>query len=61
VATISYTSGFIAPSAIGGIASVSSLSVSFAVVTALMVAVLLGAGALARRPAGEPEPAVAAH
>jgi predicted MFS family arabinose efflux permease len=61
VATISYTSGFIAPSAIGGIASVSSLSVSFAVVTALMVAVLLGAGALARRPAGEPESAVTAH
>ncbi|MEU9889004.1 MFS transporter [Sphaerisporangium sp. NPDC051011] len=51
VATISYTSGFVAPSAIGGIAAQTSLPVSFGVVTTLMVAVLLLAGALARRPA----------
>ncbi|GAA3820960.1 MFS transporter [Sphaerisporangium flaviroseum] len=50
-ATISYTSGFVAPSAIGAIASVSSLPVSFLLVTVLMSAVLLGAGVLARRPA----------
>ncbi|MFC4590197.1 MFS transporter [Sphaerisporangium corydalis] len=54
VATISYTSGFIAPSAIGGIASFSSLSASFVLVTVLMVAVLLSAGALARRPSFRP-------
>ncbi|MEZ0073297.1 MFS transporter [Planotetraspora sp. GP83] len=51
VATISYTSGFVAPSAIGGIANATSLPVSFAVVTALMAAMVLGAGSLARRPA----------
>ena len=57
VATISYTSGFIAPSVIGGIAAVSSLSVSFALVTALTAAILLGAGALGRRPVQSgPEP-----
>ncbi|GII82154.1 MFS transporter [Sphaerisporangium siamense] len=61
VATISYTSGFIAPSAIGGIAAQTSLPVSFGVVTALMVAVTLLAGTLARRrapaePAATPTP-----
>ncbi|MGI8331765.1 MFS transporter [Actinomadura scrupuli] len=50
VATISYTSGFIAPSAIGGIAAATSLSVSFALVAALSAATMLGAGALVRRP-----------
>jgi hypothetical protein len=50
-ATISYTSGFIAPSAIGAIAHVSSLSVSFAMVTAVSAAMFLAAGVL-RRPAG---------
>lgn len=60
VATISYTSGFVAPSAIGGIANATSLPVSFAVVTALMAAMVLGAGSLARRPAPiEPESATA--
>ncbi|WP_248963242.1 MFS transporter [Sphaerisporangium perillae] len=61
VATISYTSGFVAPSMIGAVAAVSSLPVSFALVTATMLAVGLGAGALARRPpAQEPESAAVA-
>lgn len=47
-ATVSYASGFVAPSMIGGIATVSSLPASFALVTALMAVILLGAGALAR-------------
>ncbi|GII61115.1 MFS transporter [Sphaerisporangium krabiense] len=51
VATLSYSSGFIAPSAIGGIAAQTSLPVSFGVVTVLMVAVLLLAGTLGRRRA----------
>jgi MFS family permease len=50
VATIAYTSGFIAPSAIGMIGSATSLSVSFALVAVLAAAMLAGAGALARRP-----------
>jgi fucose permease len=50
VATISYTSGFVAPSAIGGIAAATNLSVSFALVTALSAATVLGAGALVKRP-----------
>jgi MFS family permease len=49
-ASLSYTAGFIAPSAIGGIAAVTGLPASFTLVTALMAAVLLGAGALARPP-----------
>jgi MFS family permease len=50
VATISYTAGFVAPSSIGAIADATSLSVSFAVVTVLMVAMLAAAGALRRPP-----------
>lgn len=46
-ATVSYASGFVAPSAIGGIASLTGLPASFALVTALLLAVLLGAGRLA--------------
>jgi MFS family permease len=67
VATISYTAGFIAPSAIGAIADGTSLPVSFALVTVLTVAVVLAAGALrgpatsmagpAAVPAPCPEPA----
>jgi MFS family permease len=57
-ATISYTSGFIAPSVIGGIADVTSLSASFIVVTALTAAMLLGAGVL--RPAAARVPDVTA-
>jgi hypothetical protein len=49
-ATISYTSGFVAPSVIGGVASVTSLPVSFAIVTLLASGMLVGAGAMAARP-----------
>jgi fucose permease len=52
VATIAYGSGLAAPAAIGGIAHVSSLSVSFAVVGILCLVMLLGAGAM--RPPREP-------
>lgn len=51
VATISYTAGFIAPSAIGAIAGGTSLSASFALVTVMLVAMVLAAGALRRPPA----------
>ncbi|MGW0773845.1 MFS transporter [Streptomyces sp. NPDC002835] len=63
VATITYTSGLIAPSAIGAVADVTSLVVSFGLVTLLAVGLVLGAGVL--RSAGrqslkltEPTPAV---
>ncbi|GAA3024585.1 MFS transporter [Kitasatospora albolonga] len=46
VATITYTSGLVAPAIVGGIAQASSLTVSFTVVTALTAAMVLGAGAL---------------
>ncbi|MGI5256668.1 MFS transporter [Streptomyces angustmyceticus] len=46
VATITYTSGLIAPSAIGGIAQATSLSMSFALVTALACGLVLGARVL---------------
>jgi hypothetical protein len=49
IATIAYGSGLAAPGAIGGIAHLSSLSVSFGVVAVLLIAMVLGAGAL--RPA----------
>jgi predicted MFS family arabinose efflux permease len=49
IATIAYGSGLAAPGAIGGIAQVSSLSVSFAVVGVLLLAMVLGAGALRPR------------
>ncbi|UZJ32355.1 MFS transporter [Streptomyces endophytica] len=61
VATITYTSGLIAPSAIGGIAQASSLTVSFALVTALACGLVVGARVLAvpaRRASGG-APAVA--
>ncbi len=50
-ATISYTSGFVAPAVIGAVAAVSSLPVSFALVTALTAAMLAGAGVLGVRAA----------
>ncbi|WP_019884789.1 MFS transporter [Streptomyces purpureus] len=50
VATITYTSGLIAPSAIGGLADVTSLVVSFGLVTLLTFGLVLGAGVL--RPGG---------
>ncbi|MEU9117166.1 MFS transporter [Streptomyces sp. NPDC048483] len=46
VATIMYTSGLIAPSAIGGIAQATSLTVSFALVTALTMGLVAGARVL---------------
>ncbi|MEU9503363.1 MFS transporter [Streptomyces sp. NPDC048196] len=61
VATITYTSGLIAPSAIGGIAQASSLTVSFALVTALACGLVGGARVLAvpARTASGGAPAVA--
>lgn len=49
VATITYASGLVAPSAIGGIAEVSSLTVSFIVVTTLTVGLALFAPVLRTR------------
>ncbi|WP_407285833.1 MFS transporter [Streptomyces sp. BP-8] len=46
VATITYTSGLIAPSAIGGIAQATSLTMSFALVTALAFGLVVGARVL---------------
>ncbi|MEU7137277.1 MFS transporter [Streptomyces sp. NPDC046261] len=50
VATITYTSGLIAPAAIGQIANATSLVVSFALVTVLAAGLVAGAGVL-RAPA----------
>ncbi|MEU2511158.1 MFS transporter [Streptomyces syringium] len=52
VATVTYTSGLIAPAAIGQIADATSLMVSFTVVTVLTAGLVAGAGAL-RAPARE--------
>ncbi|MFJ3163772.1 MFS transporter [Streptomyces kanasensis] len=49
VATITYTSGLIAPSAIGGLADVTSLTVSFGLVTLLAFGLVLGANVLGPR------------
>ncbi|MGW1373866.1 MFS transporter [Streptomyces sp. NPDC002446] len=46
VATITYTSGLIAPSAIGGIAQATSLTASFTLVTALAFGLVVGARVL---------------
>lgn len=56
VATVTYTSGLIAPAAIGGIAGASSLTVSFVLVTALTLGLVFGAGVL-RPPPRAPEAA----
>ncbi|MEU7027283.1 MFS transporter [Streptomyces sp. NPDC014779] len=58
VATITYTSGLIAPSAIGGIADATSLVLSFGLVTLLAFGLVLGAGVL--RSAGRAPSAPAA-
>jgi predicted MFS family arabinose efflux permease len=50
VATVTYTSGLIAPAAIGGIAGATSLTVSFALVTVLTLGLVLGAGVLRTPP-----------
>ncbi|MGW0033784.1 MFS transporter [Streptomyces sp. NPDC003314] len=57
VATITYTSGLIAPSAIGGIADATSLVFSFTLVTLLAFGLVLGAGVL--RSADGKDPAAA--
>ncbi|MGW2560773.1 MFS transporter [Streptomyces sp. NPDC001514] len=59
VATITYTSGLIAPSAIGGIADMTSLVVSFGLVTVLAFGLVLGAGVL-RGSARGADPATSA-
>ncbi|MBT2398912.1 MFS transporter [Streptomyces sp. ISL-100] len=46
VATITYTSGLIAPSAIGAVADATSLVASFGVVTVLAFGLVVGAGVL---------------
>ncbi|MFD7451960.1 MFS transporter [Kitasatospora sp. NPDC059827] len=48
VATVTYTSGLIAPAVIGALAQATSLTVSFGLVTLLALALLLSAGALRR-------------
>lgn len=51
VATITYTSGLIAPSAIGAVADATSLVVSFGLVTLLAFMLVVGAAVLRRKPA----------
>ncbi|MFJ9930494.1 Fucose permease [Streptomyces misionensis] len=63
VATITYTSGLVAPSLIGGVAQATSLVVSFGVVTALACGLAVCAGVLRsaeRGPAREVSPRAAA-
>jgi MFS family permease len=50
VATVTYTSGLVAPAAIGAIAGASSLTASFGLVAVLMLGLVLGAGVV--RPSG---------
>ncbi|MEV8534109.1 MFS transporter [Streptomyces sp. NPDC051211] len=58
VATITYTSGLIAPSAIGAVADASSLVVSFGLVTLLAFGLVVGAAVLRPKTgAGAPVPA----
>ncbi|MGW0336947.1 MFS transporter [Streptomyces sp. NPDC003011] len=63
VATITYTSGLVAPSAIGGLAEVSSLMVSFGLVTVLACGLVVFAGVLRTadrdRPKVSPETSAA--
>ncbi|WP_030273279.1 MFS transporter [Streptomyces sp. NRRL B-24484] len=62
VATVTYTSGLVAPAIVGGIAQATSLTVSFAVVTVLAAALIPSAGALRRRPTTDrTPPRVPAH
>ncbi len=55
VATISYGAGLCAPSAMGGIADVSSLRVAFAVAAVLASTIAVGAGLLQRPARAEPD------
>ncbi|MFD7827468.1 MFS transporter [Kitasatospora sp. NPDC059803] len=54
VATVTYTSGLVAPAIIGALAQATSLTVSFGLVTALAFALLLSAGALRRAERNSP-------
>ncbi|MFF2076011.1 MFS transporter [Kitasatospora sp. NPDC058162] len=54
VATVTYTSGLIAPAVIGALAQATSLTVSFGLVTLLALALLLSAGALRRAEPDSP-------
>ncbi|MEV0092758.1 MFS transporter [Streptomyces sp. NPDC050738] len=56
VATITYTSGLIAPSAIGGIANATSLVVSFGLVTVLAFGLVAGANVLRNAGGGDRTP-----
>ncbi|MEY9871456.1 MFS family permease [Streptacidiphilus sp. MAP12-33] len=58
VATITYTSGLVAPATVGAIAEATSLRVSFVVVTALTLGLIAGARLLAPR-LGRAAPVVA--
>ncbi|MEV7601102.1 MFS transporter [Kitasatospora sp. NPDC089797] len=58
VATVTYTSGLVAPAVIGALAQATSLTVSFGLVTLLALALLLGAGALRRAEPDSPAPDV---
>jgi MFS family permease len=66
VATIAYGAGLVAPASVGGIAEVSSLSISFVGVAVLSALVIVGAPMLGRRsqlvlaPAADPVDEVAA-
>ncbi|WP_419996326.1 MFS transporter [Streptomyces boninensis] len=57
VATITYAAGLIAPSAIGGIANATSLTVSFGLVTALAVVLVLGASVMRTNKSSTPKAA----
>ncbi|MEU3709977.1 MFS transporter [Streptomyces catenulae] len=61
VATITYASGLIAPSTIGGIAQATSLTISFALVTALAVGLIAGARVLRLPPLPAPAATAEAH
>ncbi|AQW48916.1 MULTISPECIES: MFS transporter [Streptomyces] len=63
VATITYTSGLIAPAAMGSIADLTSLTISFCLVTTLTLGLVAGAGVLrtptetdTTDPASHPDP-----
>lgn len=60
VATVTYTSGLVAPAAIGGIAGASSLTTSFVLVTVLTLGLVLGAGVVRPKSAGRVASAVPA-
>ncbi|MFE2410081.1 MFS transporter [Kitasatospora sp. NPDC059408] len=55
VATVTYTSGLIAPAVVGGLAQATSLTVSFVLVTALALALVPSAGALRRSERNAPD------